>query len=389
MTTQTAQWSRDLRAIARRLAGRHPPPLLKGHARGIVPAAAPRRDPRLLAVTSVVRETVDASTLVLGAPAGERFAFEPGQFFTVLVDVDGAVVPRNYSASNAPGTSELHLTFKRKEGGLVSPRLAELQAGDVLRVLGPFGSFVPHPVRPPAGRRLVLLAGGSGITPLLSIARTVLGRESDAEVALVVGNRSAADVVLGNALAGLAAQHSRLSVVHVHEEPSEATAHVGRLDRAVTARVLAALGPSPDAHYFVCGPDGMREEVLSALAARGVPDHAVFVERFAIGPRPHAGPAADPSLSAIPLVTIGIKGGRHRTTALPGATLLAAGLAAGLPMPFSCGVGGCGACRVRRISGDIALEEPNCLTPAERAAGYVLACVGRPSGPCEIQVEEI
>ena len=152
----------------------------------------------------------------------------------------------------------------------------------------------------------------------------------------------------------------------------------------------------PAARFFVCGPDGMRDEVLAALASRGVADEAIAIERFTIGPRPQV--AASPRAAAAVAsgvargarpVAIRIDGRTHRTTAWPGATVLEAGLAAGAPMPFSCAVGGCGACKLKVLEGSVEVEEPNCLTAAERAAGFVLACVGRPCGPCVLErVEE-
>jgi ring-1,2-phenylacetyl-CoA epoxidase subunit PaaE len=388
-SARLAQLRRDVTFVGRRALGHRPSPLVKGSARGRAPSASLTRDARTLLVERVVPETSDAFTLVLRAPDGEAHAFLPGQFYTVLTTIDGEEVPRNYSASNVPGTSELHLTIKVKRGGRVSPVLARTPAGAALRVLGPFGAFTPSPDA--AGARLVLLAGGSGITPLASIAATTLARDPHAQVALVVGNRRAADVILAPALEALRAEHpSRASLLHVLEEPPEGSdGPVGRLDRETVARALDALPLANDARttFFVCGPDPMRDEVLAALAARGVAEDAIRIERFAIGPRPQvtASAAAFAAPGARP-ITIRVKGRTHRTVVLPGATVLEAGLAAGAPLPFSCGVGGCGACRVKVTSGSVELEEPNCLGDEERAAGYVLACIGRPCGPCTVEV---
>ena len=118
-----------------------------------------------------------------------------------------------------------------------------------------------------------------------------------------------------------------------------------------------------------------------------MPREAVRVERFAIGPRPSAAAAA-PAAAGSRTIAIRVGDRTHRAVALAGATLLEAGLAAGAPMPFSCGVGGCGACRVRLVVGEVEMEEPHCLSDAERAAGLVLACVGRPTGACAIEVPE-
>jgi len=358
---------------------------MRAHLEAKVEVPRSRAEARELEVSRVVSETPDAVTLVLRDPDGQAFTFLPGQFFTVLSEIEGETVPRNYSASNAPGATELHLTIKRKTGGRVSGLLSRTNAGARIRVLGPFGSFVVEP-NASARRRLVLVAGGAGITPLMSIARTVLATEPESEIALIYANVREADIILGSELDRLTASHpSRFTVCHVLGE---------RLDRALASRTLDALtlAGHAEAVFYVCGPDGMRDEVLAALAARTVHDDAIKMERFAIGPRPQmhtssAAIAASVAPGARP-IAIRTKDRTLRTVALPGATVLEAGLAAGAPMPFSCGVGGCGACRVKLVEGDVELEEPNCLSDAERAAGYVLTCVGRPCGPCTVELPE-
>ena len=346
----------------------------------------------------MVNETASAVTLVLRNESGAPFDFAAGQFFTVLTEHAGEVLRRNYSASNAPLSRELHLTVKKKEGGKVSPLLCATREGARVQVLGPFGSFVVGP-RPTAGagaRKLVLVAGGAGITPLASIARATLASEPDAELALVYGSRHEADIILRAELDALAAAHpGRFAIRHVLEEPSPGVhGEIGRLDRGTASRVFdrLPLATHPEARFFVCGPDGMRDEVLAALSARGVDAGAISMERFSIGPRPHVTTSSAAIASAVAPgarpIAIRVKGRVHRTTALPGATVLEAGLAAGAPMPFSCAVGGCGACKVKLVDGRVEVEEPNCLSDQERAAGYVLACVGRPCGPCTVEVLE-
>jgi uncharacterized protein len=334
-----AQLRRDVAHLANRFAGRRCAPIVR--------VRAPAKKERSLLVANVIRETHDVVTLVLRDADDRTFEFLPGQFFTVSVDG----VCRNYSASNAPGAGELHLTIKKKDGGRVSPRLFELALGASLRVAGPYGSFVADPT---STRPVVLIAGGVGITPLMSIARSVTG-----DVALFYANRSREDVVFATAL------------------PSRVRHHFGVVDRASIRRFIDELPKAfDDADVFVCGPDGMTSEVLSAL-----PQRRVYTERFTIAGRSSA--TGRPRTIAIE-----VDGREHRAIALAGATLLEAGLAAGAPMPFSCNVGGCGACRVRVIEGIIEMEEPNCLSGSERDAGYALACVGRPgAGGCRVRIE--
>lgn len=335
-----AQLRRDVAHLANRVAGRRSAPIVR--------VRAPAKKERSLLVAQVIRETHDVVTLVLRDQDGNAFEFLPGQFFTV--SIDGAT--RNYSASNAPGGEELHLTIKKKDGGRVSPRLFELALGASLRVAGPYGSFVADPT---SSRPLILIGGGVGITPLMSIARAAAG-----EVALFYANRSPEDVVFAASL------------------PSRVRHHFGPVDRAAIHRFVEGLPLAfADADVFVCGPDGMTAEVLAAL-----PERRVYTERFTI-----AGARA-PGNGRPRSIAIEVNGREHRAVALAGATLLDAGLAAGAPMPFSCNVGGCGACRVRVVEGTIEMEEPNCLTASEREAGFALACVGRPgAGGCKVRIE--
>ena len=337
---------------------------------------------RELTIAEVRRETADAVTLVLADPAGADVRFRPGQFFTLLVDVDGESLRRAYSAcSSHLDPSRVAVTVKRVDGGRVSSHLNDrARAGDRLRVLGPSGDFglAPDPAR---ARHVVLVGGGSGITPLMAILRGVLAVEPDSRVTLVYGNRCASDVIFASELDALAEAEPRLAVHHVLEEPDPRAAATGRLDEAtagaVLDRVLAADAPAARA-FYVCGPDPMMAAVRAALVARGVAPGDVHEERFAsLRPATPHGPQ---------LATIRLGGRDHAVQVAAGASLLDAGLDAGLPMPFSCAMGGCGACAVELRAGAVDLDEPNCLDPDERAHGKILACVARPLGPCTIEV---
>lgn len=364
------QLRRDVVHLANRLSGRRTSPIVK--ARGTAPVTKERE----LRVARVVRETHDVTTLVFrDRHEGERhpFDFLPGQFFTVTIDG----IARNYSASNVPGGDELHLTIKLKATGALSPLLSSLEAGADVSVAGPYGSFTVTP-DPAKTRRIVLIAGGVGITPLVSIAKTILATEANSQVALVFGNRSPADIAFGADLEALAqACPDRFVLRHVLESDGR------RLDRATAARMVAELPRAfAIAEVYLCGPDAMMTEVLAAL-----PHRKTKTERFVVGPRnPTMPPPRD--IVGSRTVAIQVNGRELRALALAGATLLDAGLSIGALMPFSCCVGGCGACRVRLVEGHVEMEEPNCLTKAEREAGYVLACVGRPgAGGCTIRIE--
>ena len=343
-------------------------------------------------VARVVRETADAVTLWLEDPTGARITFLPGQFFTLLFSIYGDEHRRAYSAcSSARQSSSVCLTVKRVKDGVVSNHVNDVvRAGDVVHVLGPSGAFTITPDET-AERRLVLLGGGSGITPLMSLARTVLAVEPHAHVALVIGNRGTLDIIFRDALAELVAAHSpRFTVRHVLSQPPASwDGGVGMLDRETILSELlrTALADDPRAEFFVCGPAPMMAAAREALGTRGVPASQIHEERFL---SPHLRAAAAAKLQGKRIVAASLvvrAGGKEHSLGAPsGRTVLEMGLAAGLPMPFSCAMGGCGACKVKVVSGTLEMEEPNCLTSDERARGYALACIGCPTSDTVVEL---
>lgn len=355
------------------------PPAVRGTAaeppavRGTAAAARP------MVVRAIRRETADATTVVLGDAAMQEVAFVPGQFLTLLVTIDGETHRRAYSICEGGG-GEVAITAKRIAGGRVSTYLHErLRVGDVIPVLGPSGEFTVAP-DPAASRELVLIAGGSGITPIIAIARAVLATEPHSKVALVFGNRRPDDIIFRAALDELAARHrDRMTIRHVLEEPGDLAATRGRLDRAIVEAELDAIGEGAGADYYVCGPAAAMAAAVEALTARGVPPARIHQERFATAERVARARTVQP-------LTIRTQRGDVSALVAPDASILDAGLAAGIAMPFSCAMGGCGACAVDLVDGDVDLDEPNCLLPDERARGRILACVARPTGPCTVVV---
>ena len=385
---------RDLRMLRDRLIlGKTPPPLIdrpRPTAGAVV--SLPRKTPnmtRAVKVTRVVRETENAVSIYLTEADGSALEFRPGQFLSVDVTIDGERLRRAYSLASAclPDVP-VHVTVKRIENGRVSNHLNDtVQEGDELAVLGPSGSFTVEP-REVDERHLVMIAGGSGITPIMSILETVLRTEKRGRVTLIYGNRSWDDVIFRDRLAALCDEFSeRLVVDHVLEHPAETwSAGRGLLSSEVLEARLEALAIQDDGliRYFVCGPTPMMEAAHQTLLEREVDADRVAEERFA-SPEMRAG---DMGSDKTELVVISKAGHDRGIQVEPGQTILEAALAAGIDMPFSCAMGGCGACRVRRADGEVRMEEPNCLSRAERDQGYVLTCVGRPMTRSKIEVEE-
>jgi ferredoxin-NADP reductase len=384
---------RDLGMLGKRLIlGQTPPPLIdRPRAGSGAIVSLPGKTPvmaRPVKVVKVVRETKDAVSIYLTEADGSPVEFRPGQFLSVDVNVDGQRLRRAYSlASACLDGVPAHVTVKRIEGGRASNQLNEtIREGDQLQVLGPSGNFTVEP-RSVNERHLVMVAGGSGITPIMSIAETVLRLEEASRVTLIYGNRSLDDVIFRERLAALCEEFGgRLRVDHVLERPPDDWQHGrGLLTGEVLESRLQSLGIEDDGvtRYFLCGPTPMMEAAHEALERCGVDASRIAEERF----NSHEVRSGDAGSDKTELVVVAKAGHDHGIQVEPGQTILEAALAAGIEMPFSCAMGGCGACRVRRTGGEVQMEEPNCLSKAERERGYVLTCVGRPLSQCKIEVE--
>lgn len=376
---------RDVAMITRELRGERPSPVIERRPVSRHPsrnAPAPVIARRRLRVATITRETPDAVTITLEPEGGEAVVFRAGQFLTFHVHAGGAELRRAYSLCTSPLDGKLAVTVKRIEGGRVSAYMNEqLAIGDTLEVLGPSGTFCA----PRDASRIVLWAGGSGITPIWSIAQTALRRDPLARVTLVYGNRAEGDIIFRTAIDALADRDPRLEVTHVLAQPSDAwNGRRGMLDRASVASILGELEDAAGAHHFVCGPAGMMDAVREELLSRGVPRERLHEERFQ-SPADRGAPASE--LPAEPqLVTLRRGGISAEVRVARTQTVLEAATAAGFPLPFSCAMGGCAACRCKVKDGEIRMDEPNCLTEAEKAEGWVLTCVGHPTRATSLEV---
>lgn len=228
-------------------------------------------------------ETPSVVTLVL-ADCGS-FDFRPGQFFTLVTDIDGRSERRAYSASSAPGTSRLEITVKLVEGGRFSTHVhRSLRTGDRLPGRGPSGSFHLEP------GEVVLVAGGSGMTPMMSMIRTRLADRADhGRIVLLYSSRSEEEIIFAEELRRLEKDNpDRLAVTHL------LTSRDGRLDVDAVSRWVTGRSPGRGAHYYLCGPEPLMDAVRAALAGLGVPDALVHDERHASA----AGSLADAGLAA-------------------------------------------------------------------------------------------
>jgi ring-1,2-phenylacetyl-CoA epoxidase subunit PaaE len=336
-----------------------------------------------LTVSGVERLCDDAVAVGLAVPESLRevFAFEAGQSLTVRRMVDGVEHRRSYSIC-APVGAAPRIGVREVPGGVVSSWLVrEVRAGDTVEVQAPTGSFRADPA---AGGRHLCLAAGSGITPVLSIAASVL-QHPEARVTLIYGNRTSASVMFAEELADLKDRHpARLELVHVlSREPREVELLSGRLDAARLRQLFTTLVPLAGVdHVWLCGPFGTVVDARTVLAELGVPRDRVHAELFFVDEPPpqvrHDEQAGDPIPGGTSAVTV-VLDGRRTTTAVPrGRTVLDGTGGARHDLPYACRGGVCGTCRARVTDGEMAMRRNYALDEDEVARGFVLACQAVP-----------
>ncbi|WP_030691453.1 ferredoxin--NADP reductase [Streptomyces globisporus] len=326
-----------------------------------------------LRVVEVITETADAHSLVLQAPAesADRFTYRPGQFLTLkLPGADGRSAARCYSLASSPHTGEpLKITVKRVAGGYGSNWVCDrLAAGDELEVLPPAGAFTPDSL----DDDLLLVAGGSGITPVLSIAKSALA-DGRGRAVLLYANRDESSVVFRDELRTLTQDHpDRLLVLHWLES-LQGLPSVDRL--------AAALAPYAGREAFVCGPQPLMDAVEQALRTLGAPGERIHRERFfSLGADVFDAPEVPQDTAAEGGATAEVDlDGETRTVAWPPtAPLLDVLLAAGVDAPYSCREGACSACACRVVAGEVKMLRNEVLDDQDLAEGYVLACQALP-----------
>jgi len=341
-----------------------------------------------LKVAEIVPETAEANSIRFEIPPElrEAFAFKAGQHLTLKATIDGEEVRRNYSLCTAPGGNELMVTVKRIAGGTFSNWVGDnLRAGDEIDVMTPHGSFTTS-FDPGAARHYVGIAGGSGITPVMSLIRTALSEEPDSRFTLFYGNRDSSSIIFLEALAGLKDRYmGRLEIFHfLAEEEGDIDLFNGMLDkeRCREAIDLLILDAAAVDAWFICGPGPMMDAAEAALLDRNIDKERIHIERFTAG-RPSAALAAQMAelQEKAAGVTLSVTlDGRTRKVAFTEANILDSAREAGLPAPFACKAGVCATCRAKVTSGKVEMAARYGLTDEEVAAGYVLTCQSVPVG---------
>lgn len=343
-----------------------------------------------LRVRAVQPDTPEAVIVSFEVPEALRpvFGFTQGQYLTLRKEIDGQDLRRSYSICAGVDDGELRVGVRKVAGGVFSNWINErLKPGDTLSVMAPQGRFFV-PLDPQAQRHHLGIAGGSGITPILSIMKTVLAREPRSRFTLVYGNRRLRSTMFKEELEDLKDRYmARLVIHHVFsDEHTDSDINMGVMNRQKIAEFLAALVPAQGIdHAFVCGPFQMNDEAEAALLAAGVPEDRIHIERFGIaqqgaahvGAVVHQAQPGDAEKARVTIIRDGLQ--REIRFSREQASILDAAADAGLEVPFSCTSGVCGTCRAKLVEGQVRMERNFALDKKEVAAGFVLTCQAHPT----------
>jgi ring-1,2-phenylacetyl-CoA epoxidase subunit PaaE len=341
-----------------------------------------------LKVHAIEPDTDEAVIVSFDVPVdlAPLFAFTQGQYLNLRTRIDGKEVRRSYSVCSGVDDGVLRIGVRKVRGGLFSNWIAsQLRAGDVLEVMPPQGRFYV-PIDPAAARQYLGIAGGSGITPVLSIMKTVLGREPGSRFTLLYGNRSLRSTMFKEEIDDLKNRYlTRLEIHHVFsDEAVDSPLHHGMLDRQKVAQFLAkVIRPEQIDHAFICGPYQMNDEAEAALLAAGVAQERIHIERFGVpqaqtgaGAVMHEALANDAAQSTVRVTRDGQV--REVLFRKGDPSILDVAIAAGMDLPFSCTSGVCGTCRARLLQGQVRMERNFALEQADLDAGFILTCQAHP-----------
>jgi len=338
-----------------------------------------------LVVNDRRQESPDAVSLTFAIPKelADDYSFNPGQYLTLRTTMDGEEVRRSYSICSGPDDGELRIAVKKVDGGAFSNWAAdELKSGDELDVMTPTGRFGVAPA-PEQARVYAGFAAGSGITPILSIAKGVLAREPHSRFFLFYGNRSTSGMMFLEALEELKDRFmQRLSLFHVisGEEQDIPILH-GRLNGEKVRVLLRSLVPASSVdHVFICGPSGMSEDIEATCRDVGIAEGKIHVERFVseFGGKPRAKKTVPVGAPPKAMALLVIDGKRREVPVAEGEAILDAALRAGMDLPFACKGGMCSTCRAKLVEGEAQMDVNYSLEPWELKAGFILTCQAKP-----------
>ncbi|MCH6235408.1 2Fe-2S iron-sulfur cluster-binding protein [Cognataquiflexum rubidum] len=339
-----------------------------------------------LKVREVVKETSDTVTIYFEQPE-PYLDYKPGQYISLILELGGKEVRRSYSLCTSPFTDpHPGITIKRVQGGLVSNYLNEkIRPGKTIEIIKPLGHFTTE-FHSKNKNQFVMVAGGSGITPIMGIIKSVFVNEPESKVTLIYCSRSEDQIIFKKQLDAFESKYpDRFKIFHNISQPSSGwTGLKGRLDVEKVKTILNENNhPGLDSpKFFTCGPDGVMDTAISAFESMGFDKKSIFKESFfsdihAKEETLKSEGKLSPELTREIEVTV--EGQSYSFEVPAGKTILEAGLDKDINMPYSCQSGLCTACRGKLISGKVDMIEDAGLSESEIAAGYILCCSSKPA----------
>lgn len=344
-----------------------------------------------LKVKDIRRETAEAVSVAFEVPPQQQpeFQFKQGQYITLKMKIQGEEVRRSYSLCSSPyGEKELRVAIKEVAGGKVSTYInRELKVGDSMEVMTPMGNFTT-PLSGSKARKYVLFAGGSGITPMMSILKSILYVEKQSKITLIYANKNEDSVIFRNEIDTIVSNNPNLTVVHVLDQPvakiSDLQTGIVTVDKAKT--LVENFGGVNADEYFICGPGPMMENVKTALESLKVAKEKIHIEYFtsvidAVDTAAAGGnDAPGGNVNArVKVLQYGIETEFNLETS--GISILEAAIEAGVDAPFSCKGAVCCTCRAKVLEGKVKMNANFALTDAEVEEGFILTCQSHPITP--------
>lgn len=340
-----------------------------------------------LKIAEVRPETAEAVSVAFEVPATlkQEYAFIQGQYLTLKLHVNGEEIRRSYSICSGVGENELRVAVKRVKDGKGSNFInSSLKKGDEMEVMTPMGSF-HSPMNPAHKKTYCLFAGGSGITPMFSIIKTVLQFEPGSVIRLFYGNLNEEATIFKKAIDELAASHSsRLQVFYVLEKPAGAIDefYKGLISKEKAKALFEKhVDPAADNEFFICGPKPMMDNVREMLEEKKVEKPRIHVEYFtsSIDAPDKAVPALEKVTAQVTVLQYGIENSFELSSV--GKSILDAAIDAGVDAPFACKGAVCATCRGKVLEGKVHMNKNFALTDQEVAEGYILTCQSHPISP--------
>jgi ring-1,2-phenylacetyl-CoA epoxidase subunit PaaE len=342
-----------------------------------------------LKVVEVRTETSDTVTVAFKQPGLKKIKYLPGQYLTLIFRINGRRYIRPYSFSSAPIVDEnLEITVKRVPGGVVSNHIIDkLNIDDIIEVMEPMGDFTLDENKITPETHIVLWGAGSGVTPLISIAKYALNKNIGVHVTLVYGNRNTDEVIFNEKILQLKKQfQGQFSGWHFYSQltitPNNPRIIQGRINPELVLAIMAKEGDLAKTIHYICGPAGLKESVKTSLKLLGVADGKVFSEDFEV--------VRDPSefeSIVTRMVSLSFNGEKTLIEVVKGKSILEAGLDANLDMPYSCQTGNCLVCKGRLIRGDVKLIGVDKLPDKLNVNEHLLCSTFPLSDNIEIEVE--